>query len=68
MPLSKDKEMDSGVNNYSVNFASSDSPKLSSKSASELDDNYDIYQRHAGEQVDPAEAKKVLRKIDLRIL
>ena len=48
--------------------ADSDSTKLSSTPGSDLDDTYDIYKRYVGEVLDPAEAKKVLRKIDLRIL
>lgn len=33
-----------------------------------LDDNYELYKRMRDIEIDPAEAKKVLRKIDLRIL
>ena len=47
---------------------SPESPYLSSKAASDLDDNYDLYQRQAGEDLDPQEAKSVLRKIDRRIV
>ncbi|KAK4621488.1 hypothetical protein CLAFUW4_07181 [Fulvia fulva] len=43
-------------------------PQLSSPAASELDDNYDVYKQHAGEEIDPAEAKKVVRKIDVRVI
>ena len=46
----------------------SESPKLSSASGSDLDDNYALYQQQAGMQLDPDEAKRVLRKIDLRIM
>ena len=42
--------------------------KLSSPSSSDLDDNYALYQQHAGETLDPLEAKNVLRKIDRRIV
>lgn len=41
---------------------------LPPKSDSDLDDSYEIYQRRAGETLDPVEAKRVLRKIDRRIL
>ncbi|KAK3070155.1 hypothetical protein LTR53_010963 [Teratosphaeriaceae sp. CCFEE 6253] len=44
------------------------SPQLSSANASDLDDNYDLYKQSAGEASDPAEAKRVLRKIDLRVV
>ncbi|KAH7403005.1 major facilitator superfamily domain-containing protein [Cadophora sp. MPI-SDFR-AT-0126] len=33
-----------------------------------LDDNYELYKRMRDIEIDPAEAKKVLRKVDLRIL
>ena len=36
--------------------------------SSDLDDNYDIYEKHADQAIDPAEAKRVLRKIDHRLI
>lgn len=51
-----------------ITQTSPESPQLSSIAASELDDNYDIYKQHADEELDPEEAKRVLRKIDLRIV
>src|SRR4051812_17283282 len=33
-----------------------------------LDDNYELYKSMRDEEIDPLEAKKVLRKVDLRIL
>ncbi|EMC94293.1 hypothetical protein BAUCODRAFT_36764 [Baudoinia panamericana UAMH 10762] len=48
--------------------ASPDSPQLASSAASDLDDNYDLYKQSAGEDLDPNEAKKVLRKIDFRVV
>ena len=48
--------------------ATVNSPHLSSTNASDLDDNYDLYKQSAGEETDPAEAKKVLRKIDFRVV
>lgn len=44
--------------------SSSIEPDTSSAHSSDLDDNYAIYQQNAGQEIDPAEAKKVLRKID----
>lgn len=45
------------------------SDDLPSKSNSEnLDESYEIYQRRLGEILDPVEAKRVLRKIDRRLL
>lgn len=35
---------------------------------SDLDDSYGIYKGHGAEEIDPNEAKKVLRKIDLRVV
>lgn len=42
--------------------------KLSPTSSTAVDDNYDLYRRHAGKVLDPQEAKKVLRKIDRRVV
>lgn len=45
------------------------SPELPLKTdSSDLDESYEIYQRRAGETLDPVEAKRVLRKIDRRLL
>lgn len=44
------------------------SEDLPPKDNAHLDENYEIYQRRAGETLDPLEAKRVLRKIDRRIL
>ena len=44
------------------------SPPLSSAASSNLDDAYETYKQGEGVAIDPAEAKKVLRKIDLRIV
>lgn len=40
----------------------------SSTSDSALDDSYDVYKRNQDLQYDKAEAKRVLRKIDYRIV
>lgn len=48
--------------------ASAESPELAPKDRSEVDDNYDLYKAQIGDEHDPLEAKKVLRKIDLRIV
>lgn len=53
---------------YAVEPTSPESPKIEPYSDSDLDDNYRLYKRHAGEQLDPEEAKKVLRKVDFRIV
>jgi hypothetical protein len=36
--------------------------------SAELDDNYALYKQNQEAEIDPAEAKKVLRKIDKRIV
>jgi hypothetical protein len=43
---------------------------LDDKSAysSDLDDNYAIYKDNADQEIDPAEEKRVLRKIDQRLI
>ena len=43
-----------------VASSATDSPAL----LADLDDNYDLYNKNGELEVDPAEAKKVLRKID----
>lgn len=45
-----------------------DSPQNTSPAASEADDEYKVYKQHAGGEIEPAEQKKVLRKIDLRLI
>ncbi|KZM25253.1 uncharacterized protein EKO05_0007414 [Ascochyta rabiei] len=44
------------------------SPAPSSEASSQLDDTYEAYKNNQGADVDPAEAKKTLRKIDFRIV
>lgn len=34
----------------------------------DLDDNYELYKNFKDVEIDPAESKKVLRKVDLRIM
>jgi hypothetical protein len=55
-PLEKDVEVDSP------------SPKIPSETSSRLDDTYEAYKNNRGIELDPAEAKKTLRKIDIRIV
>jgi hypothetical protein len=43
-------------------------PALSSGAPSQLDDTYEAYKSNLGAEVDLAEAKKTLRKIDVRIV
>lgn len=66
--MSVAKEVEVGAHGSILESGIEDSPKAISKSASDLDDNYNLYQQQAGEVLDPNEAKKVLRKIDLRII
>lgn len=44
------------------------SPALSTEASSQLDDTYEAYRNNQGAEIDPAEAKKTLRKIDSRIV
>ena len=39
-----------------------------SETSSALDDTYEAYKKHEGIELDPTEAKKVRRKIDIRIV
>ncbi|KAK4501775.1 hypothetical protein PRZ48_007584 [Zasmidium cellare] len=54
---------------HSIRNVSPGSPELSaSPSSSDADEAYNVYKQHAGDEIDAAEAKKVLRKIDFRII
>lgn len=44
------------------------SPALSSEASSQLDDTYEAFKNNQGVDIDPAEAKKTLKKIDTRIV
>lgn len=44
------------------------SPTPSSQASSQLDDTYEAYKNNQGTDLDPAEAKRTLRKIDFRIV
>jgi hypothetical protein len=44
------------------------SPPLSSSGSSDLDDTYDAYKANQGNVTLPAEAKRVLRKVDRRVV
>lgn len=44
------------------------SPVASSETSSELDDTYEVHKKNEGLGVDPVQARKVVRKIDLRIV
>ena len=41
---------------------------ISSAASQDLDDSYDIYKRYNDIEIESAEAKKVLRQIDLRVM
>ena len=57
------------VNDIVTNPASPNSPHLSSTQGSDLDDNYNLYKQQVAEgPSDPLEAKRVLRKIDWRVI
>ena len=44
------------------------SPVTASETSSQLDDEYEVYKKNQGVEIDPLEAKKTLRKIDFRIV
>lgn len=44
------------------------SPPISSTTSSERDENYEFYKQHHGLEYTAQEAKKVLRKIDIRLI
>ena len=68
--MASNPDVEKTRNEYTVDSLdhSTDPTKLSPTSSTSVDDNYDLYRRHAGEVLDPQEAKKVLRKIDRRVV
>jgi sugar phosphate permease len=42
--------------------------RISPATTADLDASYEAYKSHEGSPIDPAEAKRVLRKIDMRIV
>jgi sugar phosphate permease len=42
--------------------------RISPATTADLDASYETYKSHEGSSIDPAEAKRVLRKIDMRIV
>lgn len=65
----QDAEKISGPNEIVTDPASPNSPQLSSADGSDLDDNYNLYKQHIDEEpADPQEAKRVLRKVDWRVV
>lgn len=44
------------------------SPPVSSTTSSERDENYEFYKQHQGLEYTAEEAKRVLRKIDIRLI
>jgi len=52
----------------SANYTSPDSLPITPASSTHLDDNYAVYKASKEIQVDPVELKRVLRKVDFRII
>lgn len=65
-----EKDLDGKGSEPTAQVSSPDSPHLSSSAAgSDVDDNYALYKQHEGDApADSAEAKRVLRKIDYRVM
>lgn len=49
-------------------FAAHEADGISPVSSTNIDDNYELYKSARDSEIDPIEAKRVLRKIDKRIL
>lgn len=49
-------------------FEVTESPPVSSTISSERDENYEFYKQHQGLEYTAEEAKRVLRKIDIRLI
>ncbi|KAF2769151.1 MFS transporter [Teratosphaeria nubilosa] len=64
----RDQIKDFGGDDISVSQHTPHSPELSTNAGSDVDDNYELYRRGAVEAIDSKEAKRVLRKIDIRII
>ncbi|KAF2025099.1 MFS transporter [Setomelanomma holmii] len=53
---------------FEIHPQTPNSPILPSETSSQLDDTYEAYKNNQGTLLDPAEAKRTLRKIDTRII
>lgn len=60
--------MDSGKHHEAVGSSSSRDYGVESSSDGSLDDNYEVFKATADADFDAAESRKVLRKIDLRVV
>ena len=69
-PLARDPEKDviSQSPAQSPSFPAADDITPSPASSTHLDDNYELYKNAKDVEADPAEVKRVLRKIDKRII
>lgn len=67
--LDKETGLDPGTHPVVIagSSSSNDYGVVSSSDAS-LDDNYEVFKATAETEFDPTEAKKVLRKVDLRVV
>ena len=74
MTASNERKADSSPDNITINPKDASlAPQEynvahNSAVSSDVDDNYDLYARQHGAEVDPTLAKKVLRRIDLRLM
>lgn len=67
--IDKETPTDPGTHPTAVTGSStSNDYGVESSSDASLDDNYEVFKATAEAGFDPAEAKKVLRKIDLRVV
>lgn len=65
----KENALDTGTHPAAVaGSSSSNDYGVESSSDASLDDNYEVFKATAEAEFDPAEAKKVLRKVDLRVV
>lgn len=65
-----DNEKTAGDDDIAVNQTSPDSPHLSYSTVDDLDESYNIYKAgvQEGDELDPNEARAVLKKIDWRLI
>lgn len=66
--VDKETAADPGTHPAVAGSSSSRDYGAESSSDASLDDNYDVFKKAADEDFDSSEVKKVLRKIDMRVV
>ncbi len=67
-PAMDEKNLESGIEPHLAGSDRANPRDLSPVSSKDLDETYEIYKRQDATSLDPVEARRVLRKIDLHIM